>query len=70
MSGSTTRGGQTEADVVDAGGNLRVPEDYRRLYQALGSWAIAADDRLAPKEFTRSTPHQGRLMPTAKVGVP
>src|SRR5690242_1131258 len=31
------------ANVVDAAGHLRVPADYRTLYQALGSWAIAAD---------------------------
>src|SRR5262249_18109898 len=29
--------------VVDAQGNLRVPEDYRTAYQFLGAWAIAAD---------------------------
>ena len=31
------------ANVVDAAGHLRVPADYRTLYQTLGSWAIAAD---------------------------
>src|SRR5262249_14374275 len=31
------------ANVVDAAGHLRVPADYRTLYQALGTWAIAAD---------------------------
>ena len=29
--------------VVDANGNLRVPADYRAVYQFLGSWAVAAD---------------------------
>ena len=33
------------ANVVDAAGHLRVPTDYRILYQALGSWAIAARPR-------------------------
>jgi hypothetical protein len=28
------------ANVVDAAEHLRVPTDYRTLYQALGSWAI------------------------------
>ena len=31
------------ANVVDSAGHLRVPADYRTLYQTLGSWAIAAD---------------------------
>jgi hypothetical protein len=37
--------------VVDAKGNLRVPENYRTLYQALGSWAIAADSGPGSKEI-------------------
>ena len=36
---------------VDAAGHLRVPADYRILYQALGSWAIAADSGLGSKEM-------------------
>jgi len=36
-------GGQSPQAVVDAQGNLRVPEDYRSAYQFLGAWAIAAD---------------------------
>jgi hypothetical protein len=39
------------ANVVDAAGHLRVPADYRTLYQALGSWAIAADSGQASKEI-------------------
>jgi hypothetical protein len=39
------------ANVVDAAGNLRVPTDYRTLYQALGSWAIAADSGQGSKEM-------------------
>src|SRR5215813_10074659 len=31
------------AAVVDANGNLKVPDDYRTGYQFLGSWAIAGD---------------------------
>ena len=34
---------QSTQTVVDAQGNLRVPEDYRTAYQFLGAWAIAAD---------------------------
>jgi hypothetical protein len=39
------------ANVVDAAGHLRVPADYRTLYQALGSWAIAADSGGGSKEM-------------------
>src|SRR5262249_28070045 len=38
-------------NVVDAAGHLRVPADYRTLYQALGSWAIAADSGQGSKEM-------------------
>jgi Cytochrome P460 len=37
--------------VVDAGGNLRVPGDYRTAYQFLGSWAVAADQGQGSKEI-------------------
>lgn len=37
--------------VVDAAGHLRVPAHYRTLYQALGSWAIAADTGKGSKEI-------------------
>ena len=43
--------GQGVANVVDAQGNLRVPENYRTLYQSLGSWAIAADSGRGSKEM-------------------
>src|SRR5258708_30473184 len=36
--------------VVDAHGNLHVPGAYRTTYQALGSWAVAADHRKGSKE--------------------
>src|SRR5947199_10346172 len=39
------------ANVVDAAGHLRVPADYRTLYQALGSWAIAADSGEGSQEM-------------------
>ena len=39
------------ANVVDATGHLRVPADHRSLYQALGSWAIAADSGQGSKEI-------------------
>ena len=44
-------GGVSQANVVDAKGNLRVPENYRTRYQSLGSWAIAADSGRSSKEM-------------------
>ncbi|MFA6115247.1 MAG: cytochrome P460 family protein [Sphingomonas sp.] len=42
-----TGAGPAAADtsIVDAGGNMRVPTDYRTTYQTLGTWAIAADGK-------------------------
>src|SRR5215472_6591596 len=37
--------------VVDANGNLRVPDGYRTSYEFLGSWAVAADQGQGSKEF-------------------
>ena len=37
--------------VADANGSLHVPEDYRTLYQSLGSWAVAADEGKGSKEL-------------------
>ena len=37
--------------VVDANGNLRVPADYRTVYQFLGSWAVAAEQGQGSKEM-------------------
>ena len=47
---AATNDPKTEA-VVDASGNLRVPEDYRAVYQFLGSWAVAADQGQGSKEI-------------------
>ena len=47
----TPRGRVAQAHVVDAKGNLRVPENYRTLYQALGTCAIAADSGRGSKEM-------------------
>ena len=46
-----TSGGVTRANVVDAKGNLRVPENYRTLNQHLGNWTIAADSGRSSKEM-------------------
>ena len=47
---AATNDPKTEA-VVDANGNLRVPADYRAVYQFLGSWAVAADQGQGSKEI-------------------
>jgi hypothetical protein len=43
--------GPKAAAVVDATGNLHVPDAYRTAYQFLGSWAVAADQGLGSKEI-------------------
>ena len=43
---------QSTQTVVDAQGNLRVPEDYRTAYQFLGAWAIAADQSKGSQHAT------------------
>jgi hypothetical protein len=49
-SAASTNGLKAEA-VVDADGNLHVPDDYRATYQFLGSWAVSADEGQSPKEL-------------------
>ncbi len=56
------------ANVVDAAGHLRVPADYRTLYQALGSWAIAADSGEGSKEMHAVYASPRRSTPTEKTG--
>jgi len=47
---AASNGPKAEA-VVDANGNLHVPEAYRTTYQSLGSWAVAADQGQGSKEL-------------------
>jgi Cytochrome P460 len=51
VSGAAPSEGRTDAGAADAQGNLHVPADYRTRYQALGSWAIAADNDPGSKEM-------------------
>jgi hypothetical protein len=37
--------------ISDAEGNLHVPEDYRSVYEYLGSWAVAADEGQGSKQL-------------------
>jgi len=39
------------AAVADASGSIRVPADYQKTYQMLGSWAVAADEGPGSKEM-------------------
>ena len=38
-------GARAAESVVDHNGNMHVPENYRREYEYLGSWAVAADQQ-------------------------
>ncbi len=49
-SAASTNGLKAEA-VVDAAGNLHIPDNYRATYQLLGSWAVAAGEGQSPKEL-------------------
>jgi hypothetical protein len=51
MGGSSSGSASASASVVDTQGNLRVPQDYRTIYQGLGSWAVAADNGQGSKEL-------------------
>jgi len=62
-------GAETAAvKVVDASGNLRVPENYRLRYQALGSWAIAADGAAGSKEMHEVYASPGAIAAYQKTG--
>ena len=45
------RGGVAQVHIVDAKGDLRVPDNYRTFYQSLGSWAIAAESGRGAREM-------------------
>lgn len=64
----TSGAGTAAARVVDASGNLRVPEDYRLTYQALGSWAIAANGRAGSKEMHEVYASPGAIAAYQKTG--
>jgi hypothetical protein len=62
-------GAETAAvKVVDASGNLRVPENSRLRYQALGSWAIAADGAAGSKEMHEVYASPGAIAAYQKTG--
>jgi hypothetical protein len=49
--GAASGSGRKADAVVDAAGNLRVPDAYRTTYESLGSWAVAADNGRGSKEL-------------------
>jgi len=49
--GSTASSNAKAEAVVDATGNLHVPDAYRTTYESLGSWAVAADQGQGAKEL-------------------
>lgn len=65
---AASSGGQARTTVVDAKGNLRVPENYRSLYQALGSWAIATDSGAGSKEIHEVYASPGAIDAYRKTG--
>jgi hypothetical protein len=66
--GAASSGGQARTTVVDAKGNLRVPENYRSAYQALGSWAIATDSGAGSKEIHEVYASPGAIDAYRKTG--
>jgi Cytochrome P460 len=51
MDTTAASSGPNAEAVVDASGNLHVPDAYRTTYQSLGSWAVAADQGKGSKEL-------------------
>jgi hypothetical protein len=54
--------------VVDAKGNLRVPENYQTRYQALGAWAIANDEGAGSKDIHQVYASPGAIEAYRKTG--
>ena len=48
---ATDEPGPAMSAIADAEGDLRVPADYRSMYEYLGSWAIAADQGQGSKQL-------------------
>jgi hypothetical protein len=42
---------QDAQSVVDANGNMHVPQDYLRTYRYLGTWAVLTDESQGAKEI-------------------
>jgi hypothetical protein len=68
LGGPTSGDASASASVVDAQGNLRVPQDYRTLYQGLGSWAVAEDNGQGSKELHQVFASPGAIEAYRKSG--
>jgi hypothetical protein len=68
VKGAGFTAGLASSEVMDAKGNLRVPENYRALYQPLGSWAIAADGSPGSKEIHEVYASPGAIDTYRKAG--
>jgi hypothetical protein len=49
--GQTDTTASKAEEVVDASGNLRVPDNYRTTYELLGAWAVAAKQGQGSQEL-------------------
>ena len=63
-----SNGPQVDA-VVDANGNLHVPDSYRSTYEFLGSWAVASDQDRGSRSCMLSTHRQEPSPPIARTDV-
>ena len=52
--------GSAQAQLVDAAGNMHIPDNYRINYEYLGSWSVAADEKGAKEMHT--VRQQSRLL--------
>jgi hypothetical protein len=60
---------QNAEALVDTNGNLRVPDDYRTVYQSLGSWAVAADKGQVRRKSMSFMHRQARLLRIVNMGI-
>jgi hypothetical protein len=44
--------GSAQAQLVDAAGNMHIPNNYRTNYEYLGSWSVAGDEKGAKEMHT------------------
>ena len=44
--------GSAQAQLVDAAGNMHIPDNYRINYEYLGSWSVAGDEKGAKEMHT------------------
>jgi hypothetical protein len=59
---------KADSSVVDAAGNLRVPENYRTAYQFLGSWALPSEAGKSSKEIHNVYASPGAIDAYRKTG--